>query len=106
PRIVKADALSRLHSLEEVNEEPEPFIFKEFIVSAIQWNPNPETSSNASTATVPGCPPGLQYGSRAQHTPLIHSAHSSLGTGHPGANSTLSLLKDCFWWLNMVRDVR
>ncbi len=39
-------------------------------------------------------------------TPLIHSVHTSLGTGHPGANGTLSLLKDRFWWSNMTRDVR
>ncbi len=34
------------------------------------------------------------------------SAHSSLGTGHPGANATLSLLKDRYWWPNMARDMR
>ncbi len=38
--------------------------------------------------------------------PIIHSAHSSLGTGHPGANGTFSLLKDRFWWPNMAQDVR
>ncbi len=37
---------------------------------------------------------------------LEHNAHSSLGTGHPGANSTLSLLKDYFWWPSMARDVK
>ncbi len=94
-----------LHSPEEISEEPEPIISRELIVNSIQWNPNPETSSNASTATPPGCPPGLQYVSRAQCTPLIHFTHSSLGTGHPRANSTLSLLKDLFWWPNMARDV-
>ncbi len=35
----------------------------------------------------------------------MHS-HSSLGTGHPGANSTLWLLKDFFWWSSMARDVK
>ncbi len=103
---MKADALSRHHALEDVSEEPESIISKEIIVSSIQWTSNPAAPSNASTATPPGCPQGLQYVSRAQHTPLIHSAHTSLGTGHPGANSTLSLLKDCFWWPNMARDVR
>ncbi len=36
----------------------------------------------------------------------IHSTHTSLGTGHPGVNNTLSLLRDRFWWPNMARDVR
>ncbi len=43
---------------------------------------------------------------RTQRTPLIHSTHTSLGTGHPGVNTTLSLLRDRFWWPNMARDVR
>ncbi len=103
---MKADALSRLHAPEEVSEEPELIISKEIIVSPIQWTSNPATPSNASTATPPGCPQGLQYVTRAQRTPLIHFAHTSLGTGHPGANDTLSLLKDRFWWPNMARDVR
>ncbi len=99
-------SLSRLHSPEEVCEEPETIIPKEIIVSPIQWNPESDTPSNVSTPTLPGCPPGLQYITRARRTPLIHSVHTSLGTGHPGANGTLSLLKDRFWWPNMARDVR
>ncbi len=34
---------------------------------------------------------------RERRTPLIQSLHTSLGTGHPGANGTHSLLKDRFW---------
>ncbi len=66
---VKADALSRHHALEDVSEEPESIISKEIIVNSIQWTSNPAAPSNASTATPPGCPQGLQYVSRAQHTP-------------------------------------
>ncbi len=106
PKNVKADALSRLHAPEEVSEEPDTIISKKIFVSPIQWTSNPATSSNASTATPLGFPQGLQYVTRAQRTPLIHSTHTSLGTGHPGANSTLSLVKDRFWWPNMARDVR
>ncbi len=106
PKNVRADALSRLHSPEEVCEEPETIIPKEIIVSPIQWNPESDTPSNVSTPNPPGCPPGLQYITRARRTPLIHSVHTSLGTGHPGAHGTLSLLKDRFWWPNMARDVR
>ncbi len=76
------------------------------IVCPIQWSPNSVPSSSISANDPPGCPPGLQYVTRTQRTRLIHSAHSSLGTGHPGANGTLSLLKDCFWWPNMAREVR
>ncbi len=100
---VKADALFCLHTPEEICDDPEPLIPKEMVVSPIQWSSNSVPSSNASTNIPPGCPAGLQYVTRTQRIPLIHS---SLGTGHPGANGTLLLLKDRFWWLNMAGDVR
>ncbi len=43
---------------------------------------------------------------RSQRTSLIHKAHTSLGTGHPGTNQTLSLLQDRFWWPGMANDIR
>ncbi|KAK3563945.1 hypothetical protein QTP86_006273 [Hemibagrus guttatus] len=102
----KADALSRLFTPEENTEVPETILLEKVIVSSITWSEETLPSTNASTNTPLGCPPGLQYITRARHTPLIHSAHTSLGTGHPGVNETLSLLKDCFWWPNMASDVR
>jgi len=106
PKNVKADALSRLYTPEESNKVSKPILPENIIVSPIEWSETTIPSSNASTNTPPGCPPGLQYINRIQRTPLIHSFHTSLGTGHPGANETLSLLKEHFWWLNMARDVR
>ncbi len=105
PRNIKADAQSRIHTLEESKEEPEGIIPTEMISSPIQWTSPPVASSNPP-ANPPGCPPDHQYIPRIQRTPLIHSTHTSLGTGHPGVNTTLSLLKDRFWWPNMARDVR
>ncbi len=106
PKNIKADALSRLHAPEEVEDPPNSIIPESMFVCPIQWNPDSAPSSNVSTATPPGCPPDAQYVPRLQRTQLVHSAHSSLGTGHPGANTTLSLLKDRYWWPNMARDVR
>lgn len=86
-----------LHAPEEVCEEPDPIRPTNLIMSPIQWSPEPATSSNAFAATPPGCPPGLQHVPREQRTPLMHFVHLSLGNDHPGANSTLSLLKDRYW---------
>ncbi len=105
PRNVKADALSRIHTPEESSEEPERILPAEIITSPIQWT-SPPVASTTPPANPPGCPPDHQYVPRTQRTPLIHSTHTSLGTGHPGANATLSLLRDRFWWPNMARDVR
>ncbi|KAK3526549.1 hypothetical protein QTP70_030771, partial [Hemibagrus guttatus] len=76
------------------------------IVSPITWSEETLPPTNASTNTPSGCPLGSQYIPRARLTSLIHSTHTSLGTGHPGINETLSLLKDRFWWPNMAADVR
>ncbi len=105
PRNVKADALSRIHATEETLEEPEGILPADIITSPIVWT-SPPVVSTTPPANPPGCPPNHQYVPRTQRTPLIHSSHTSLGTGHPGANATLSLLRDRFWWPNMARDVR
>ncbi len=105
-RNLKADALSRLHAPEEDCKDPESILPEDMFLCPIQWSSESIPPSSVSTNEPPGCLPGLQYVTRTQRTPLIHSVHASLGTGHPGANRTLSLLKDRFWWPNMARDVR
>ncbi len=105
PRNVKADALSRIHTPEGDSGKPEGILPAEIITSPIQWT-SPPVASTTPPANPPGCPPDHQYVPRTQRTPLIHTTHTSLGTGHPGANATLSLLRDRFWWPNMARDVR
>ncbi|KAK3519335.1 hypothetical protein QTP70_024760, partial [Hemibagrus guttatus] len=102
----KADALSRMFALEDNPETPKPILPKRIIASPITWSEETLPPANASTNTPPGCPPGSQFIPRARRTALIHSAHTSLGTGHPGIHETLSLLKDRFWWPNMTADVR
>ncbi|KAK3551029.1 hypothetical protein QTP70_011523 [Hemibagrus guttatus] len=63
-------------------------------------------SLSAPASTPPGCPPGLHFIPRTQRNELIHSTHTSLGTGHPGTHGTLSLLKQRFWWPGMASDIR
>ncbi len=103
---MKADALSRLHAPEEDCKDPESILLEDLFLCPIHWSSESIPPSSVSTNDPLSCLPGLQYVTRTQRTPLIHSAHASLGTGHPEANGTLSLLKDCFWWPNMARDVR
>ncbi|KAK3538680.1 hypothetical protein QTP86_012566 [Hemibagrus guttatus] len=91
---------------EENPETPESILPERVIVSSITWSEKTLPPANASTTAPPGCPRGSQYITRARRISLIHSAHTSLGTGHPGINENLSLLKDRFWWPNMAVDVR
>ncbi|KAK3544089.1 hypothetical protein QTP86_001255, partial [Hemibagrus guttatus] len=102
----KADALSRMFAPEESPETHEPILPENIFVSPITWSEETLPPTSTSTYTPPGCPPGSQYIPRARRTALIHSTHTSLGTGHPGIHETLSLLKERFWWPNMTVDVR
>ncbi|KAK3505767.1 hypothetical protein QTP70_020016, partial [Hemibagrus guttatus] len=102
----KVDALSRMFAPEESPETPEPILPENIFVSPITWSEETLPPTSTSTYTPPGCLPGSQYIPRARRTALIHSAHTSLGTGHPGIHETLSLLKERFWWPNMTVDVR
>ncbi|KAK3568650.1 hypothetical protein QTP86_011419 [Hemibagrus guttatus] len=98
--------LSRLHSRDETCDEPESILPEKLFASPISWSEETLPEPSAPTNVPTGCPHGLQFIPRAQRTALIHSTHTSLGTGHPGINGTLSLLKQRFWWPNMVTDVR
>ncbi len=87
PKNTKADALSRLHTPEESEVEPEPIIHETLIVCPIQWNPDTNTSFNASTATPPGCPQGYSM-SNSAHSPhppctCIPGHWSPRGQQHP-----------------------
>ncbi|KAK3567363.1 hypothetical protein QTP86_019906 [Hemibagrus guttatus] len=103
---VKADTLSRIHSLETINEDLEPILPEKLFASPISWSEETLPEPNSPADAPPGCPQGLQFVPWARHTTLVHSSHTSLGTGHPGINGTLSLLTQCFWWLHMAADVR
>ncbi|KAK3565923.1 hypothetical protein QTP86_021441 [Hemibagrus guttatus] len=103
---IKADALFRIHSRDETSEEPESILPKKLFASPISWSEETLPEPSAPTDTPPRCPQGLQFFPCVQRTALIHSSHASLGTGHPGINGTLSLLKQRFWWPNMVADIR
>ncbi|KAK3532206.1 hypothetical protein QTP86_009483 [Hemibagrus guttatus] len=103
---IKADALSRIHSLDENNDDPEPILPEKLFASPISRSEETLPEPNTPADAPPGCPQGLQFVPHARRTSLIHSSHTSLGTGHPGINGTLSLLKQRFWWPNMAADVR
>ncbi|KAL0147986.1 hypothetical protein M9458_056713 [Cirrhinus mrigala] len=105
PTNIRADALSRMHDHPETSETPVNIIPEHIIINPIEWSAPPVVAT-PEPRPPPGCPPGRQFVPRTQRIALIHSTHTSLGTGHPGANNTLTLLSERFWWPAMVRDVR
>ncbi|KAK3570134.1 hypothetical protein QTP86_012507 [Hemibagrus guttatus] len=103
---IKADALSRLHSPDIATEDPEPILPERLFANPILWSEETLPEPNTSTEGPPGCPSGLQFVPRSRRTNLIHSTHTSLGTGHPGITGTLSLLRQRFWWPRMATEVK
>ncbi|KAL0147889.1 hypothetical protein M9458_056810 [Cirrhinus mrigala] len=103
----KADALSRLHAPSELPDKPESILPPELIVSPIQWSLDEDiAAASVSYPAPPWCPTNRIYVPRSLRNRLIHSSHTSLGTGYPGTNQTLSLLQDRFWWPEMLQDIR
>ncbi|KAL0165649.1 hypothetical protein M9458_037493 [Cirrhinus mrigala] len=102
---VPADALSRLHAPPEEEETPDAILPGYVFVSPIQWE-SEEAVADTPAEAPPGCPPDRQYVAPALRTQTISQVHSSLGTGHPGSNRTLSLVSNTYWWPNMALDVR
>ncbi|KAK3510289.1 hypothetical protein QTP70_033153 [Hemibagrus guttatus] len=103
---IKADALSRLHSPDITTDDPEPILPERLFANPILWSEETLPEPNTSTEGPPGCPPGLQFVPQSRRTNLIHSTHTSLGTGHPGITGTLSLLRQRFWWPHMATEVK
>ncbi|KAL0168471.1 hypothetical protein M9458_036693, partial [Cirrhinus mrigala] len=99
----KADALSRLYAPDDLSENPEPILPANMVVNLIQWSLDDDiAAASVSDPAPPGCLATRTYVPRSQRTSLIHTAHTSLATGHPETNQTLSLLKDRFWWPSMA----
>ncbi|KAI2645437.1 Transposon Tf2-6 polyprotein [Labeo rohita] len=102
---IRADALSRMHNHLEPVENLVNIIPEHISINPIEWSAPPVVAT-PDPRPPPGCPPDHQFVPRIQRIDLIHSTHTSLGTGHPGVNNTLTLLSERFWWPTMARDVK
>ena len=103
---VKADSLSRLHQPDIVSSTPESILPPAMIVSPIQWSLDDHIADATRTEPAPpGGPEGRTYVPTRLRLSLMDSIHTSLGSGHPGSQQTLSLVQQRYWWPNMTQDV-
>uniref|UniRef100_A0A8C1GVU0 Gypsy retrotransposon integrase-like protein 1 n=1 Tax=Cyprinus carpio TaxID=7962 RepID=A0A8C1GVU0_CYPCA len=103
----RADTLSRLHAPEETLDKPEPILPTKLFVNPIQWDLDEQIRElSQDLPAPPECPANKIYIPKDLRTPLISSAHSSIGTGHPGINKTCSTLQHKYWWPGMLNDIR
>ncbi|KAK3568096.1 hypothetical protein QTP86_030297, partial [Hemibagrus guttatus] len=83
-------------------EEPEPILPPDLFVCPITWSLDDDI--RAATEEEPA-PDGKAYVPTSLRLSLLDSVLASLGSGHPGRQRTLSLLKEQYWWPNMAKDV-
>ncbi len=103
---LKADALSRLHQPDPSGDCPEPILSPTVFVCPIEGALDDQIRAATLDEPAPlGGPEGKSFVPTALRLALLDSVHSSPGSGHPGSQRTLSLLRNRYWWPNMSRDV-
>ncbi len=101
----RADALSRLSKPSQDSTAPEAILPPALFISPIECSLNEDIWHTTLTEPAPpGGPEGKTFVPTSIRLSLLDSLHSSLGSGHPGSDRTLSLLQRRYWWPNMARD--
>uniref|UniRef100_A0AAY4CER3 Gypsy retrotransposon integrase-like protein 1 n=3 Tax=Denticeps clupeoides TaxID=299321 RepID=A0AAY4CER3_9TELE len=103
----KADALSRQHAPDSPSSDPEPVLPPHRILGPLRWSL--ETKVRAAQASDPGpdnTPPECMYVPNTCRPDVLHWGHSSVLSGHPGRQRTLSFIRRAFWWPSVRRDVQ
>lgn len=102
----KANALSRVHALDLKPEEPEPTLPPDLFICPILWSLDKEICAAALEEPAPlGGLEGKIYMPTSQCLHLLDSLHSPPGSGHPGRQRTLSLLRNRNWLPDMTQEV-
>ncbi|KAK3550675.1 hypothetical protein QTP70_002406 [Hemibagrus guttatus] len=87
-------------------EEPEPILPLDLFVSPITCLLDDDIRAGTEEEPAPpGGPDGKAYVPTSLRLSLLDSVHASPGSGHPGRQRTLSLLKERYWWPNVAEDV-
>ena len=106
-RNVKPDALSRIYDPEPVAKEPEPILPLNCVVGVVTWQIEQEVKqANGETPPPSGCPEHRLFVPVDLRPQVIHWAHTSLLTCHPGVRRTMFAISQRFWWPSMESRVR
>ena len=102
----KPDAVSRLFEPEPPAKEPEPILPLNCVVGAVSWQIESEVKrANGENPTPDGCPANRLFVPVDMRPQVIHWAHTSLLTCHPGVKRTMHVISQRFWWPSMEREV-
>ena len=105
-RNTKPDALSRLHSCEPVAKEPQTILPLNCVVGAVSWQIESDVQQANGVSPAPsGCPCNRLFVPVSLRSKVIHWAHTSMLTCHPGVKRTMFVIKQRFWWPAMEKEV-
>ncbi|KAI3365127.1 hypothetical protein L3Q82_010108, partial [Scortum barcoo] len=103
---VKPDVLSRLYEPEPTAEEPETILSPDRVIGLVSWPIEKEVQRAGRGKTTPeDCPRNRLFVPEALRSQVIHWAHTSLLTCHPGVRRSLFFIQQRFWWPAMKKDV-
>jgi hypothetical protein len=98
-RNVKPDVLSRLFDPEPEAKEPETILPLTLVVGAVTWPIETEVKRANGGAPAPsGCPANRQFVPIELRPQVIHWAHTSWLSCHPGVKRTVFAISRRFWW--------
>lgn len=104
-RTKKTDALSRIHDTEPHSFSEEHILSPACIVGSVQWELAQEISKTPQNQIPASCPPNKHFVPLHLCDRFIIWGHTSVATGHPGNHRTYQLLKEKYWWTNMLSDI-
>ena len=103
----KADALSRLFDPDSAPRLPSYILPPSCVVGAVTWGIEQRVREANINCHVPdGCPPNRLFVSVPLRSQVIHWAHTSRVSCHPGIRRTLFVVRQRFWWPSMEGEVR
>lgn len=102
----KPDALSRLYDPEPIAKEPEAILPLNRVVGAVSWQIESDVKqANVVSSAPSGCPHNRLFVPVSLRSKVIHWAHTSMLTCHPGVKRTMYVIKQRFWWPAMEEAV-
>lgn len=102
----KPDALSRLYDTVPLAKQPETILPLNRVVGAVSWQIESDVEqANAVSPAPRGCPCNRLFVPVSLRSKVIHWAHTSLLTCHPGVKRTMFVIRQWFWWPAMVQEV-
>ena len=103
---VKPDALSRMYEPEPAAKKPESILPLHCVVGAVSWPIESVVKQAHGESPAPsGCPQNRLFVPVSVRSQVIHWAHTSLLTCHPGVKRTIFMIKQRFWWPAMEKQV-